>query len=427
MTTRHRTTQGLWSLQLSVTATCLFALLGMNLLVADDWPAWRGVRGDGISRETNVPLQWSPTENIAWQTPIPGDGWSSPIVSGRRVFVTTATTDDQARRVLCIDRDHGGVLWNRVVHQGPGGKMHLENTSASSTPVTDGHVVVAAFVDDQGMTVACLDNDGNQLWNVNPGTYFSNHGFAASPILYQNGVVINGQQDGTAFVVMLDKKTGKEIWRYKPAIELRSFSTPIVITFDGQQQLILTGASQTVALDPASGQLIWYADGPSDKFVSTPSFGHGMIFSFGGSSEKRAMAVRLGGRGNVTQTHVAWRNERAMPYVPTPLLVDDYLHVVNDMGIYSCVEAKTGKMVSQSRSLGSVYSSPVMADNRIYFFEDTGACSVIENKPQFQLVARNELGEDTFCTPAIADHSLFVRTKTRLLRIGHPTQLSSTK
>ena len=398
-----------------ILAAC--TMIGIAPVSADDWPAWRGPRGDGISHEPNVPVRWSSTENIAWSVAVPGIGWSSPIVLGDRVFLTTSTPEDQARRVLCYQATNGRLLWNSNVHQGPGGKMHRQNSSASSTPTTDGKHVYAAFVDDEGMTVVGLTLDGEVVWKTTPGSYFSNHGFAASPVLYQRGVIVNGHQDGAAFVVMLNKMTGQEIWRFKPAVDLRSFSTPIIIRHDGQDMMILTGASQTVALNPATGELIWYAAGPSEKFVSTPSVGHGLVFSFGGSSEKKAMAVRLGGSGDVTATHIEWRAERGMPYVPTPLLSGDYLHIVNDMGIYSCLDAKTGKQISQSRSLGSVYSSPVMVEDRIYFFEDSGACSVIRNEPGFQLIAKNELGEQTFCTPAVAHESLFVRTNEHLIRI----------
>src|SRR5262249_25687210 len=160
------------------------------------------------------------------------------------------------------------------------------------------------------------------------------------PVLYENGVIVNGHQDGEAFVVMLNRLTGNEIWRYKPAVNLRSFSTPVLTRHNGRDILVLTAASQTVGLDPAAGRVVWYAGGPSDKFVGTPSVGPGLVFSFGGSDEKRAMAVRLGGQGDVSDTHVAWRCDRSMPYVPSPLLLGDYLHVISDAGIYTCLDAK---------------------------------------------------------------------------------------
>jgi outer membrane protein assembly factor BamB len=395
-----------------------FLVLGpASVICGGDWPAWRGPQGDGLAPESDVPISWSATDHIAWKTAVPGTGRSSPIVCRDRVFVTAGDAADQSRRVVCVDAETGDVVWNVSVHHGEAGEMHKFNTTASSTPATDGERVYCVFVDDHDLYVFALDYDGNVVWSKRPGAFFSSHGMAASPVLYQDGVVINGQQDGDAFVVMLNRVTGDEIWRYKP-VNLRSFSTPVIISHEGQDQMILTGATETVALNPATGERIWYAEGPSEKFVSTPSVGHGMVFSFGGSDEKKAMAIRLGGHDNVLDSHVVWRAERAMPYVPSPLLVGDYLHVVNDAGIYTCLNPLTGKPHSTGRKLGSVYSSPVAVGERIYFFEDSGACTVIQNGPRFEVLARNELGEEVYTTPAISHDSLFIRTVSRLIRIG---------
>ncbi len=387
----------------------------VNLGIAEDWPMWRGTRGDGISLAEKVPLKWSATENIAWKTPVPGVGRSSPIVLGDHVYLTTGDPVDETRCVLAFDRTTGQLLWNVSVHRGPGGKMHRFNTTASSTPAADENRVYAAFVDDQGLRVAALDLTGKIVWNVTPGNFFSNHGFAASPVLYGPGVIVNGHQDGNAFVVMLDRATGKEVWRYTPAVSLRSFSTPLVIEHEGQDQLILTGSTQTVALHPLTGEKIWFAAGPSEKFVCTPSVGHGMVFSFGGSDAKRAMAVRLGGHGDVAESHIAWRNDKAMPYVPSPLLVGDFLHIVNDAGIYTCLDPVSGKTLHTGRKFGPVYSSPVCAAGRIYLFEDAGRCTVIENTADFTVLAVNELGEEVVTTPAPTERGFFVRSDRHLI------------
>ncbi len=404
----------------TATLSGLFLLFQSSVLSADDWPAWRGPLGNGVSAETDAPMKWSASENIAWKTAIPGKGRSSPIVSGGRVFVTTGVEEDQSRRVICIDRNDGKILWSVSVHHGPGGKMHLDNTMASSTPAADGERVFAAFVDDQGMKVVALDYDGRIVWEKSPGTFFSNHGFAASPVIYQDGVIVNGHQDGTAFVVMLDRKSGDEIWRYTPAVNQRSFSTPVLTRFEGQDQLILTGAQQTVGLNPATGELLWNAAGPSEKFVCTPSVGHGMVFSFGGSPSKKSLAVRLGGTGDVSETHVAWRNERAMPYVPSPLLAGDYLHIITDLGVYSCIEPVTGKVLHTARAFGSTYSSPVAVGDRIYMFEDIGRCTIFENRPGFHVLAKNSLDEEVYSTPAVSNGQLFVRTTTAIVCISDP-------
>jgi outer membrane protein assembly factor BamB len=400
----------------------LFLCLSLNqtAAIAGDWPAWRGPQGDGISPETTAPLQWSPEAGLVWKIALPGIGRSSPIIFGNRVFVTTGTADDAARRVLCIERNTGKTLWNTIVHQGPGGKMHQDNTTASSTPATDGRHVYAVFVDDVGMTAAALDFNGHIVWKSSPGSFYSNHGFAASPVLYGDGVIINGQQDGTAFVTMLERNTGKELWRYTPAVNLRSFSTPVLTRHGDRDLLILTGSQHTAALNPASGELVWRVQGPSEKFVCTPSVGHGMVFSFAGSPDKKSLAVRLGGSGDVTETHVAWRSERGMPYVPSPILVGDYLHVINDLGVYSCIDPKTGAVLHTARALGSTYSSPIAVGNHIYLFEDTGRCTIFENRPGFHVIARNELGEEVYTTPAVSSGQLFVRSVNSLFCIGKP-------
>jgi hypothetical protein len=405
--------------------TCsIIAVVLISLAAApshgEDWPGWRGPRGDGTSRETGVPLRWSATENIAWSTAVPGAGRSSPIVVGRRVFLTTGEATDESRRVLCFDRESGELLWNVVVHRGAGGVMHRLNSTASSTPVADHERVYAVFVDDEGMRVVAVDFSGHPVWSVSPGGFQSQHGFAASPVLFGEGVIVNGQQDGEAFVVMLNRATGAELWRYRPQVNLRSFSTPVLIQYQGEDQLVIAGASQTVALAPSTGELLWFAEGPSQKFVSTPAVGHGLVFSFGGSPEKRAMAVRLGGEGDVSNSHVAWRNERAMPYVPSPLLVGDYLHVISDTGIYTSLGPKTGEVLHTGRKLGPVSSSPVSAAGQVYFFEDSGTCTVIKNGAAFDVLAKNEIAEAVYTTPAISAGSLFVRTESHLLCIGAP-------
>ncbi|QDT53055.1 Outer membrane protein assembly factor BamB precursor [Caulifigura coniformis] len=404
-------------MSLRTTIPCLLLAI-TSTTSAGDWPSWRGQKGDGVSTETGVPISWSPNENIAWKTSLPGGGRSSPIVIGDYVVITLADVFDQTRRVLAIDASSGVVRWNTVVHRGETGDMHKFNTAASSTPACDGQRIFAVFVDDRAMQVVALDLEGRILWSKSPGTFHSQHGFAASPVVFGNGVIINGQQDGEAFVVLLNTMTGDEIWRYKPSINLRSFSTPLLTQHDGELQLILTGASQTVALNPATGEPIWSIAGPAEKFVSTPSVGHGMVFSFGGSPEKKAMAVKLGGRGEISEEFVAWRNERQMPYVPTPILLGDYLHILSDTGVYTCLDPRTGRSLMTARRTGPVYSSPVAAEDRIYFFEDSGTCTVIANGKTFEVLSKNGLGEGVYSTPAIAHRSLFVRTEGHLLRIG---------
>jgi outer membrane protein assembly factor BamB len=408
-------------LRAALTAALVTTLFTASSGLTDDWPGWRGPRGDGISREQQAPLHWSTTENIAWKTPIPGDGRSSPIVVGDHVFITTGIAEDESRHLLCLNRQDGSVQWDRDLLHGPGGQMHRFNSTASSTPICDGQRIFVPVVDDAGMYVFAVTVQGEIAWSQRIGDFFSRHGFAASPVLWNDGVILNGQQDGEAFVVMLDCASGREMWRYSPAVDLRSFSTPVLAEIDQQPLLFLTGSSQTVALNPSNGELVWFATGPSEKFVSTPSVGHGMVFSFGGSPEEKAMAVRLGGAGDVTESHVAWRMDKGMPYVPSPLLVGDFLHIVNDEGIYTCLSPVSGEILKRTRKFGNVYSSPICVGEHIYFFEDAGTCTIIRNGSEFEEIARNDLGELIQTTPAVSEGQLFIRSSQHLFCIGTRT------
>lgn len=393
---------------------CLFALACMSSpgrsIVAEDWPMWRGPRGDGVSHESTAPLKWSATDNVRWKCKLPGRGLSSPIVIGKAVFLTTFLEDQSSRRLVKIDKSNGQIAWNIELHQGPVEKQHRFNTCASSTPAADSNCVYCMTVDDQQMWVVAVDFDGKHKWKVSPGSFGSQHGFAASPVLCDGQVIVNGHQDGEAFVVALDAQTGATTWKYKPSINLRSFSTPVLTEYGGVKQLIITGADQTIGLNPTTGERIWFATGPNQKAVCTPSIADGTVFSFAGSPSEKAMAIRLGGQGDVTDTHVIWRNEKAMPYVPSPVLAGGLLHVINDVGIYNCIEPATGKVLKTVRRGGNTYSSPIVAAGHVYLFEDSGRCTVIANDPSFNVLAVNDLNELTQCTPAISGGEMFVRT-----------------
>ena len=383
---------------------------------------WRGPRGDGIGQGKEGPTTWSSTENISWKIAIPGEGRSSPIICKDSVFLTTSMIDSLSRRLIRIDRESGSIVWDIEVHQGPIEKQHRQNTCASSTPATDGERIYCAFVDDQKMVVAAVDWEGKIVWSISPGSFYASHGFAASPVLCDGGVLINGHQDGNAFVVLLDGATGKERWRYKPDTDLRSFSTPVVVTNEGINQIILTGAKQTVGLEIKTGEKVWWVNGPTEKFVCTPSVGLGHVYSFGGSPIERACAIKIGGKGDLTETNVVWIKERSMPYVPTPLLFGPYLHVMNDAGIYSCIEPVSGEVLKTLRKGGNTYSSPIGVGDKVYFFDDTGLCTVIRNSADFEVLAKNSLDELIQASPAVAGGALYVRGEHHLWKIEEPNQ-----
>ena len=406
-------------------------LLALPQVHADDWRGWRGTRGDGISLEEVAPLTWSSEKNVKWKIACSGVGASSPIIVDDKVFFTLFDPSSSVRRLVCVSIHDGTEIWSTDVHQGPIENQHRDNTSASATPTSDGNAIYAVFVDDKEMNVAACDMDGKLLWKVSPGSFFSKHGFAASPVLCKSGLIVNGHQDGQAFVVLLDPKTGECKWRYQPDINLRSFSTPYVIDCSGEERIIVAGANQTIGIDPLTGRRVWHVDGPTEKVVSTVSVGFDHVFSFGGSPEPRAIAFRIAEatadgskwlEGDLTKTNVIWSLKRNMPYVPTPLLYGKFLHVTNDEGIYNCVEPLTGKTKKGTRLGASTYSSPIGVAERVYMFDDEGNCTIIKNNDQFDVLAKNTLGERVQTLPAFSKGMMIVRSAEHLWCISEQTE-----
>lgn len=391
--------------------------------IADDWRAWRGTRGDGISRDDKAPLNWSDKENVKWKIPCSGIGASSPIIVDGKVIFTSFEPKSLVRRIVCVTLADGSAVWSTDAHSGPVENQHRDNTSASATPTSDGKAIYAVFVDDKEMNVVACDMNGKLLWKKSPGSFFSKHGFAASPVLCKDGLIVNGHQDGQAFIVLLDTNSGECKWRYQPDINLRSFSTPFVTTCGDEERIIVAGANRTVCLDPSTGKSVWHVDGPTEKVVSTVSVGFDHVFSFGGSPEPRAIAVRISQAsadgpkwlaGDLTKTQISWSLKKNMPYVPTPLLYGEFLHVTNDEGIYNCLDPRTGKTKNATRLGASTYSSPIGVAERVYMFDDEGNCTVIKNNGQFELLAKNALGERVQTLPAFSNGSMIVRSAEHL-------------
>ncbi|MBU6172586.1 MAG: PQQ-binding-like beta-propeller repeat protein [Planctomycetes bacterium] len=394
------------------------AHVSLETIRAEDWAGFRGSDGNGISSETTAPLNWSSTEGIRWKIQIPGVGRSSPIAVKDCLFVTTSLTEQQSRHLICIDRDSGEIRWNRLVHQGLSENQHKFNSSASATPTSDGIFVYSVFVDEQNMIVVATDWQGEIRWKRTVGTFFSKHGFAASPVLCRNGLIVNGHQDGEAFIKLLDKESGETIWTYKPDVNLRSFSTPVVAEVGGVPQIVLAGSTQTLGLKPETGERLWFVEGPTEKIVCSPSIGLGHVFSFGGSPQVRAFGIKIDMKSSAFEPSVVWKMERGMPYVPTPLLYERFIHVVDDLGIYSCIDPLSGKVLKTLRKGNQSYSSPVGAAGRVYLFDDTGLCTVIRNNSNYEVLAKNAIEDIVQTTPAISNGAMFVRGENYLWRIG---------
>jgi outer membrane protein assembly factor BamB len=408
--------------------TILVAWLFCSPVAAEDWPGWRGPRGDGTSLETNVPVRWSATENIAWKTPVPGYGHSSPIVSGNRIFVTSCIEKENRRILVCFDRRSGKLLWQRDVVKAALEKKHVLNSFASSTPTTDGEKVFVTFLEaDRGgeftasagrMVVAAYDFDGNQKWLVRPGKFSSVHGYCSSPMLYKDKVIVNGDHDGDAYLVALARNDGRTLWKIDRENKVRSYVTPIIREIDGRTQMILTGSKCVASYDPNDGVRHWIINGPTEQFVASVVYNGELLFLTAGYPEHHMLAIRPDGRGDVTDSHVVWRTTKACSYVPSPIAVGKYFLVVSDDGIASCFEAADGTRHWMKR-IGSHYSaSLVTAGGLVYFTADDGKTTVVRPGVKYEAVTQNDLGERVYASPAICGGRMFIRGEQHLYSIG---------
>ena len=407
-----------------------------GMLLATNWPGWRGPSGDGVSNGKGIPTKWSSTENIAWRIAIPGEGHSSPIVWGDKVFLTSSLTEKNKRILLCLDRLSGQTVWQRDVVQSPPETIHRLNSRASGTPATDGRQVYVTFMRAEGdrviapnvgserlitpgkIIVAAYDLDGNEKWKTNVGDFVSAHGFNTCPVLFEDLVILNGDHDGDAYLVALDRQSGRERWRTRRENKTRSYVTPIIREINGRTQMILSGSLCIASYDPRNGKRHWIVDGPTEQFVASMVYDGKYVFATGGYPERHTLAIRPGGKGNVTDTHIAWRTTRGAAYVPSPIISGRYLLMVADSGIASCFEARSGKRHWMERLPGGHSPSPVSADGLVYFVSDQGVTTVIRPSETFAVIAKNELGEPVSTSPAISQGQIFLRTHQHLYCIG---------
>ena len=383
-----------------------------------DWPGWRGPRRDGVSEDPNVPLHWSPTRNIRWKTPIPGTGHSSPVITGDRVFLTTCLEDQEQRLLLCLDRHDGHVLWQKEVLRAPLEKKNRLNSYASSTPVTDGRHVWVSFFQNPSIVITCYDLDGNEIWRKTPGEFHSIHGFCTSLLLDGQKLIANCDQDAPAYIVALDKDTGHEIWRADRPNRTRSYVPPLIVEAAGKRQLILSGSKCVASYDVETGKQIWIVDGPTEQFVAAPAYLDGIVCITAGFPEHWIVGIRPDGCGNVTSTHVAWRDTRGAGYVPSPVAWGHWFFVASDNGMVSCLEAKTGRRMWEQRLGKHQSASAVAAAGHIYFTDDSGTTWVFKASDKYEPVAKNDINEDVRASPAISQGEIFIRTVQHLYCIG---------
>jgi len=393
-----------------------------SVLPAEEWPTWRGPRRDGTSLDKDLPIRWSKTENVYWKQPIKGVGHSSPVIWGDRIFLTSCLEKEGRRLLLCLERQTGKTLWEETVLTSKLERKHKLNSYASSTPSTDGKHVWVTFLDDHDVVVACYTVEGKLAWKKSPSKFYSVHGFCSSPILHKELVIINCDQDAEACIVALEKETGKERWRADRPNRTRSYCVPIIVEAAGKEQLVLSGSKCVASYDPNTGKQHWIIDGPTEQYVASLVYGQGLFFLTCGYPTYHLLGIRPDGTGNVTETHVQWRHDEAAGYVPSPVAYDKWFFVVNDGGVASCLDARTGEFQWRKR-LGRRHSaSPLVANGLIYFPDDDGKVFIVKAAPKFELINTIDMEEELYASFAVSRGQLFIRTLRHLYCIGVPKE-----
>jgi len=433
---------------LSVTIACVAA--------DGNWPQFRGPSGSGLGDGANPPVQWDVAKgtNIAWTAEIPGLAISSPVVWGGRVFVTTAISSDPNQKwrtglygdtdsapdrsshqwkVLALDKKTGKLLWEQVAAQGiPKTKRHPKSSQASPTPVTDGMVVVAYF-GSEGLYAYSVE--GKLLWKKdlglqNAGWFFdpdSEWGAASSPVIYKNSVIVQCDRQKDSFIAAFDLKDGKELWRTARA-EIPAWGTPTIATAEGHAEMVTNGTKAIRGYDPDTGKELWTLGPNSEITCTTPVFGHGLIFVTAGYPPVQPIyAIKTGSKGDLTlkdgkdsSDAIAWSKKTGGSYLPSPIVYGDHLYLVNNNGVLTAYEAKTGNRVYQQRvgPGGAFTASPIAAAGKLYIATEEGDVYVVKAGPQFELLAKNSVGEPVLATPALSGDLLIVRGARHLFAIA---------
>jgi outer membrane protein assembly factor BamB len=426
-------------------------------VIADDWPQWRGPAGHGISPESGLPTSWSAREGVAWKAPLAGTGASSPIVWGDRVFVTSQVGraavapgqhprlareepslagrespiggtrhDTDAPRgaielvVEAFRRSDGTRLWDhRVEATGPFPELHEKHNLATPTPVTDGERVYAWFGNGQ---IVALDMEGRVVWTRHLGREYSPYaarwGHGSSPVLYRDLLVLLCDHLPVSYLLALDARTGRERWKADRGSGRVSHSTPLVIATPGGDELLVNSSERIDAYDPATGTLLWHAGSPRQTPIPSAVFHEGRIFLSRGYRNSDYMAIRPGGRGDVTASHVDWRTPAGASYVPSIVYYQGLLYMTNEVGVVTCADARTGERVWRHRLSGVFFASPVAGDGKVYLVSETGETFVLRAGREPHVLATNDLGDRFLASPAISGGRLFLRSDTTLFAIG---------
>ena len=417
------------AMKIALPAFASVLILGVSPLTAEDWPQWRGPTLNGVSSEKNLPVRWTTTENVTWKLAVPERSGSTPIVWGDHVFLNVGEGSSLA--LWAVDRASGAVRWKRPL--GNGNRRMMKQQMSSPSPVTDGRSV---WVMTGTGVLKSFDFAGKELWSrdiqTDYGRFGLQWGYASSPLLFEDSLyvqVLHGMHtDDPSYLLRIDKATGKTIWRVLRMTRARfespdAYTTPALLRHGNSTEIVITGGDVVTGHDPATGQELWRADGlnpdndGSYRIVASPVV-HGDLL-FAPSRERPLLALKPGGRGDVTRSHVLWSFNNG-PDVPTPVTDGTYLYSINDRGILYCLDARTGKVVyGPQRLRNATYSgSAVLADGKIYITDEDGVTSVIRSGPKFELLSENDLGDYTLSSPAVSDGQIFVRTASFMYAIG---------
>jgi outer membrane protein assembly factor BamB len=411
----------------------LFALLGATLPLQAQWPQFRGPDGMGTSTARTAPVTWAEDRNVRWKTAVHGRGWSSPVVLDSQVWLTTASEDGRRLSALALDRQTGRVVHDlELFHVERPQYAHPFNSYASPTPVIESGRVYVTF--GSPGTAAIDTRTGTVIWQRRDLECNHFRGAGSSLILFRNLLLMHFDGSDVQYVVALDKATGKTVWRTNRSVDFKdlgpdgkpqaegdfrkAFATPHIVTVAGAPILVSLGSKATYGYDPLTGKELWRIEEPSAFSSSTrPVTGHGLVFYPTGFPTGQLLAIRPDGRGDVTATHVAWRVARGVPTKPSLLLAGDLLFMIGDTGIATCLQATTGAEVWRARVGGTFSASPLLAEGRVYFFDEDGKTTVIEAGRTYKVLAENQLGEGFMASPASDGEALILRTRTHVYAI----------
>ena len=379
------------------------------------WPCFRGPTGQGIALETEFPLTWSQTENILWKVELSGRGNSSPVIWGDRLFITSASKDGKVRELFCYSRSQGRLLWKRAAPAPEKiERIIRKNSYASSTPVTDGQRVIA-FFGNSGFV--CYDMEGQLQWKQHVGNFTTMHGPGTSPVIYRDKVIlIQDQNRDESVYVALDKRTGNKLWQHDRP-KAMCWANPVIVRVADHDELIYNGSYHVKGYNPDTGVELWSLAGPTREAVPMIVTGGGLIYSASGRNGT-ILALRPGGKGDITGTHLCWLNERGGPHVPSPVYHKGRLYLVSDTGVAMCLEAASGNIVWQERLKGRFSMSPIIAGDKLILINEKGVAYILQAGDKLSILAQNDLGEETLATPAVLGGRIYIRTVSNLYCIS---------